>query len=367
MGVEIGVSDSACSIPSAILEGARLCQWHYSVTVVSEQALTLADPIATRIRRLGLTEEQASMYDALLAHGPMPPTELAQTAGLTLQEALGELEEMADIGLVGNLHSATSLVKPLQPDPALELLARRRAVEVNEASSAVQRAFAHYRRTVGADGSHGLVELIRGDEVLERAHMIERGARASVRALDCPPYHSEIGPNSIELENLARGLSYRLVYAGEAIENTEYLDRNIRPAIASGERARVLLNVPVKLLLVDGRVALVSSTTAETDVCTSALLVRAASLLTALDALWQSCWQAAVSLDASGTPSDSPLEPVEARFLKLLSTGASDEQVARVLGISRRTFFRYLEQMMARTGATTRFQLAAHATRRGWI
>jgi DNA-binding CsgD family transcriptional regulator len=35
--------------------------------------------------------------------------------------------------------------------------------------------------------------------------------------------------------------------------------------------------------------------------------------------------------------------------------------------VSRRTLFRYLEQMMARTGAANRFQLALHAVRNNWI
>jgi DNA-binding CsgD family transcriptional regulator len=37
------------------------------------------------------------------------------------------------------------------------------------------------------------------------------------------------------------------------------------------------------------------------------------------------------------------------------------------LGISRRTFFRYLERLMNRTGASTRFQLALHAARENWL
>ena len=75
----------------------------------------------------------------------------------------------------------------------------------------------------------------------------------------------------------------------------------------------------------------------------------------------------AVPLQTDGSPSEAGLEPIEARVLRLLSSGVTDEQVAKVLGISRRTFFRYLEQLMARTGTATRFQLAAHASRQGWI
>ena len=59
--------------------------------------------------------------------------------------------------------------------------------------------------------------------------------------------------------------------------------------------------------------------------------------------------------------------PIERRLLALLATGAADDTIARTLGISRRTFFRYLERLMNRTGASTRFQLALHAARENWL
>lgn len=307
------------------------------------------------------------MYDALLASGPLTPTELAERAGITSTDVFDDLAAMVDIGLVGGLGSLSSTIKPLPPESAIELLARRREIEIREASAATLQAFARYRRTMGTDGSRGLLEVVRGASVIDRVHMIERSARTQVRALDCPPYHTGTGVNSIEIDNLARGVSCRTVYASEAIEIREYVDRNIEPAMAAGERARVLLHVPVKLLIIDDSVAIVSLTTAETDVGHSALILRRCSLLSALIGLWEMCWQSGVPLQPDGSVSESPLEPIEARFLRLLSTGVSDEQVARVLGISRRTFFRYLEQLMARTGCATRFQLAAYASHQGWI
>jgi DNA-binding CsgD family transcriptional regulator len=323
--------------------------------------------IVSRMRCLGLSEDQATMYDVLLASGPLTPLELAETSGIVSTDLTADLEAMADIGLVGGLGSLSSTIKPLPPESALELLARRRELEIREASAATLRAFAHYRRTVGTDGSRGLLEVVRGSAVIERVQMLERSARGQVRGLDCPPYHAGTGINPIEIENLGRGVTCRNVYASEAIEIREYVERNIRPAMAAGEQARVFLHVPVKLLIIDDSVAIVSLTSAETDVGHSALILRRCSLLSALIGLWEMCWQGAVPLQPDGSTVETALEPAEARFLRLLSAGVSDEQVAKVLGISRRTFFRYLEQLMARTGTVTRFQLAAYASRQGWI
>lgn len=327
----------------------------------------VTEPIASRMKSLGLSDEQARMYDVLLASGPLTPLELAETAGGGSGDVFADLEAMADIGLVGGLRSLSSRITPLPPQSALELLARRRELEVREASAATLQAFEHYQRTVGTDGSPGLLEVVRGSAVMDRVQMLERSARRQVRGLDCPPYHAGTGINRAEIENLRRGVSCRNVYASEAIRMPAYLDGNIRPAMKAGERARVLLHVPVKLLIIDDAIAIVSLTTAEADVGHSALILQPCSLLSALVGLWEMCWQSAVPLRLDGSPSNNALEPIEMRFLGLLSTGVSDEQVATMLGISRRTFFRYLEQLFARTGTATRFQLAAHASRQGWI
>ncbi|MFD5423824.1 hypothetical protein ACFWJT_38140, partial [Streptomyces sp. NPDC127069] len=59
--------------------------------------------------------------------------------------------------------------------------------------------------------------------------------------------------------------------------------------------------------------------------------------------------------------------PPHRRLLRLLAGGAGDEVIARELGISRRTFFRRLQILMARLGAENRFQMALQAQRNGWL
>lgn len=333
----------------------------------ADSAGLVSGTVVNRMRSLGLSETQARMYDVLLASGPLSPLELAKTAGITSTAVLPDLEAMADVGLVGGLRSLSSKVRPLPPESAIDVLVRRRELEIKEASTGMLRAFAHYRRSVDTDGSRGLLEVERGSSVIDRVRMLERSARRSVRGLDCPPYHAGTSVNELEMANLSRGVVVQQVYAGEAIELRDYVEQNIRPAMAAGEQARVLLHVPVKLLIIDDGVAIVSLTAADTDVGHSALILRRCSLLSALIGLWEMCWQNAVPLQLDGSPAETVLTPTETRFLRLLSTGVSDDQVAKVLGISRRTFFRYLEQLQARTGTATRFQLAAHACHQGWI
>ncbi|WP_423834523.1 helix-turn-helix domain-containing protein [Streptomyces manipurensis] len=61
------------------------------------------------------------------------------------------------------------------------------------------------------------------------------------------------------------------------------------------------------------------------------------------------------------------LQPVHRRIPELLATGVTDDTIAELLGISRRTLSRHVEAINARAGSVTRFQMALHAARNGWI
>jgi hypothetical protein len=51
----------------------------------------------------------------------------------------------------------------------------------------------------------------------------------------------------------------------------------------------------------------------------------------------------------------------------LLATAVKDEISARQMGVSLRTYRRYVAELLARLGAANRFQAAIVAKQRGWI
>lgn len=172
--------------------------------------------------------------------------------------------------------------------------------------------------------------------------------------------------NECEVRSLERGVVYRVVYSKSAVENGAYYGVNIKPCIAAGEQARVLPSVPVKLTVFDRRIAFVSMSFVEAEINHSMLVVRPSSLLSALTGLFETAWRTALPLH-QGTRAPAALPPSQRRILELLGAGVSDETIAELLGISRRTLSRQLEQLMGRAGTTTRFQLALQAARSGWL
>jgi sugar-specific transcriptional regulator TrmB/DNA-binding CsgD family transcriptional regulator len=321
---------------------------------------------ADHLKVLGLSDDEIKVYQHLLRTGPSSLTELDEAVpdrSASIDSTLGGLVQA---GLARRSGSDHSRFLPVPPDAGLEAMTLRRESELKQARIEVLNAYDEFRRTVHNESTTHLIEVVTGSAIIERIHQIKGGAQREILAIDSPPYYIG-GPNQEEIEHLKRGVSYRVVYSPESVEVPGYLTENILPCVEAGEQARVLPDVPAKLTIIDASIAFVSMSVRDTDVNRSLLIIRPSSLLTALIGMFELCWRNALPLHASVGTEDERLEPIERRLLALLATGAADDTIARTLGISRRTFFRYLERLMNRTGASTRFQLALHAARENWL
>jgi sugar-specific transcriptional regulator TrmB/DNA-binding CsgD family transcriptional regulator len=321
---------------------------------------------ADHLRVLGLNDDEIRVYQHLLRTGPSSITELDEAVPDREHSIDSTLSGLVQSGLARRSGSDHSRYLPVPPDAGLEAMTLRRESELKQARIEVLNAYDEFRRTVHNESTTHLIEVVTGSAIVERIHQIKGGAQREILAIDSPPYYIG-GPNQEEIDHLKRGVAYRVVYSPESVEVPGYLTENILPCVEAGEQARVLPDVPAKLTIIDGSIGYVSMSVRDTDVNRSLLIIRPSSLLTALIGMFELCWRNALPLHASVGSEDDRLEPIERRLLALLATGAADDTIARTLGISRRTFFRYLERLMNRTGASTRFQLALHAARENWL
>jgi sugar-specific transcriptional regulator TrmB/DNA-binding CsgD family transcriptional regulator len=321
---------------------------------------------ADHLKVLGLNDDEIEVYQHLLRTGPSSITELDDAVSDRKRSIDSILSGLVQAGLARRSGSDHSHYLPVPPDAGLEAMTLRRESELKQARIEVLNAYDEFRRTVHNESTTHLIEVVTGTAIVERIHQIKNGVQREILAIDSPPYYIG-GPNQEEIDHLKRGVAYRVVYSPESVEVPGYLTENILPCVEAGEQARVLPDVPAKLTIIDGSIAYVSMSVRDTEVNRSLLIIRPSSLLTALIGMFELCWRNALPLHASVGTEDDRLEPIERRLLALLATGAADDTIARTLGISRRTFFRYLERLMNRTGASTRFQLALHAARENWL
>ncbi|MGH3629554.1 MAG: hypothetical protein ACRDRL_19220 [Sciscionella sp.] len=324
-----------------------------------------------QLRALGLQDCEAEVYLRLLSVGAATVEQMSHLLTRQPNEVRAACATLLGVGLAGTVDGDLCNLVPVPPGPALALLTRQREVEFERAKLATLNAFETCGRAGAGHSGAQLVEAISVPAVHERLAVLERGARKTVRAMESPPYYACGRANAVELANLERGVTYRAVYATAALEQSENFDAHVLPAIEAGEQARTLPDVPVKLYVIDDSCAVVSMPAMTATVGAAALLIQPCSLLSAVIGLFEMCWRTALPLGGPDgrrlTPGVSDLQPSDRRLLGLLAVGVSDDRAARSLGVSRRTFYRYLEGLLIRTGTQNRFQLAAHAARQGGI
>ncbi|MFE6021568.1 LuxR family transcriptional regulator [Streptomyces sp. NPDC056441] len=318
------------------------------------------------LRLLGIDHAAGQVYLTLLELAPAPLSAIGTAAGLGAAELATAYGALVDAGLASAAEEGGEVVAPVPPTAGLEILARHRAAEVEESRITVGGAFESFRRQRLAAYNDNLVEVVTGDAIGPRIRHAWASARDQIRQFESPPYFPLSGATDDALATLARGVTQRVVYSRESLEHLGHLKDVIEPCIKAGEQARVLPSVPVKLVIIDEAYALVSLSIKEADVHNTMLVVQPCGLLSALVALFEQSWQNALPFHGR-TTRPGGLPPADRRLLWLLAGGASDDVIAREMGISRRTLFRRLQILMAQLGAANRFQMALQAQRCGWL
>ncbi|MFJ8297168.1 LuxR family transcriptional regulator [Streptomyces sp. NPDC094447] len=321
--------------------------------------------VDSALHRLGVGRDAARVYQAMLDLAPAPLSTIGAAIGLAGRELISVHEELAEAGLAEPATGEHDIVAPVPPSAGLQILGRQRAAELEADRIAVSGAFAAFRRQRLSARHDDLLEVVTGDDIGPRIRQAWASAQTRIRQLDSPPYFPLADGTNDALTTLERGVSQQVVYCRDSLEHPGNLD-NIEPCVAAGEQARVLPEVPVKLLLIDDAYALVSASIRDAEVHNTMLIVQPCALFASLVALFEQTWRLALPFQRR-TPRPQRLLPADRRLLALLVGGVPDDDIAQRLGVSRRTFFRRLDALMARVGATTRFQLALQAQSRGWL
>lgn len=316
------------------------------------------------LRAAGLSEVEERLYRTLLRIRRGSITQLAAFANRSPVVTRRALQRLESLGLV-NRQGTPSRFVPATPDTAIEALILRRQEELERCRLVAASLAAEYRDATSDTAD--LVELLNGESISQRYVQLLTNARSEVLMFDKPPY---IGPpdNPLELEILARGISWRAIYAQEALELPGRIAQ-LRAWNAAGEQARVAANVPLKLVLVDRKVALLPLTPDGRGADDTGVLVHPSSLLTTLLMLFDMVWERALPLHAGNQSGHDAgqLAAEDRMLLQMLAAGLKDQAIARQLDVSLRTVRRRLAHLMTITGATSRFQLALAAVRRGWL
>ncbi|MEN8650943.1 helix-turn-helix domain-containing protein [Streptomyces sp. 21So2-11] len=322
---------------------------------------------------LGLGEDEARTYEALLRERASNPPDLARLLRLPGARVEAALTRLARDGLT--VPTQGPLPRPAAPAAAIRTLIHRRQAELHLRSAELERLRMSAERIAGRltasspGAAEGGTEVVTGARAIgERAESLLAAAEHEVVILDRPPYATPSGqglPPAPDIGALlARGITVRMVIDREGLSHPGRM-RRINTLVEQGLRARITSNVPTKLLSVDRRTALLPPTDATdaTGPTATALVVGDALLHNALLPLFETVWERAVPL--SGSP--DPLPGAQRELLGLLAAGLKDEAIARRLGVHVHTARRRITRLLDTLDADTRFQAGAQASLRGWL
>jgi sugar-specific transcriptional regulator TrmB len=321
---------------------------------------------------LGLDEESAAAYRALITAGAAGPAELAGLLLLSPARAGQLLAALVEAGLaVPGLGEPDRFVAA-PPAVALHAAVARRRHELDLAEAELGALDELYRWAGPHRGVPGVVDVVHGvaavRELFGRLHV---AARAEVLSLvKAPVAVISAADNPAEDEAVARGVRYRVLLDRAMLDaEPDVVDRMVK-AQAAGEEIRIAGTLPLKLIIVDREQALLPLHTSAQPI-TSALLVHESGLLEALVALFEAEWarSSAVVTDAGDVRDLNPsaIDDLDVRIITLLMTGLTDDAAAAHLGTSTRTVQRRVRRLMDLTGGRTRMQLGYHAARLGWL
>lgn len=319
---------------------------------------------------LGVGTAAEDVYRALLTNPGSSAGELQEATVLShsrLRRALAELERNAMITRRGG---TPTRFQPAPPDIVVEALISAREDELNQARL-YARELATLPRTP-PEQLHvtELVEILSSREaVAERWMQLQQATRETLEVFTRPPLAQSAPEEHESLQGSLhrRGVVVRAIYDGDALRHPGALE-HIRRTAASGEQARVVSQLPLKLALFDRRIALVPHTQRDPDIIVdSGLVVHRSALLDALVVLFNIYWQRGTAVSPEKEASVARQDAAETgTVLTLLAGGLKDEAIARELGVSTHTVRRRIAAITERLGVTTRFQAGLALGRQDW-
>ncbi|MFM9628806.1 MULTISPECIES: helix-turn-helix domain-containing protein [Streptomyces] len=319
---------------------------------------------------IGLDERHESAYRALVSVGAADVPDLARRLALGEQDTERALRRLERHGLAAQSSGRPGRWVAAPPGVALGALLTRQRHELEQAELTAALLAEEYRAAAAEPSVHDLVEVVTGAAaVSQRFLQIQLGATEEVCALVTGTPVAVTGvDNDAEEQAAARGVRYRVVLERAVLDQPGGVTE-LTAALGRDEQVRVVDEVPTKLVVADGSLALVPLTVRSAE--PAALVVHASGLLELLSGLFESVWRQALPLrlDERGVTEEGPDGPdaADLEILSLLLAGLTDASVAKQLGVGLRTVQRRVRRLTELAGVTTRLQLGWHAHERGWV
>jgi sugar-specific transcriptional regulator TrmB len=218
------------------------------------------DVDAAPLVNLGLTGYEASAYLALTRRGRATGAEVARLASLPRQRIYDVLDGLVTRGLASVGPGRPAHYTAVSPEEAVGRLIAAQRAELEQLEREAERAVAQltpaYRAGREENDPLDYIEVLRDPAAIgKRFSELEAAVEREILVFTKPPYAIEPADNVEGLQLLERGVEARSVYE-RSLYDDEAQVAAVRHFVEAGEQARVVDELPLKLVLMDERIAL---------------------------------------------------------------------------------------------------------------
>ncbi len=328
----------------------------------------VADPSSALVA-LGLDRRSEQLYFRLAPAAGHTVQGVARLVQESVDDLLRTMAPLLELGLV-DLDGERLVVPPLSRVVA-ELVEResRQAQTSSRRLAALATAVPHLVAAATRPDEDDLSdvrpldgELSSGGDALDLLGQMLRASRGDMLWLrpDAWAMPRESKVSVLLAEAMADGRRSRAIYPVRALTEAP---TSLQDRARLGEQVRMISELTTRMFILGDAHAVLPEPLGFTD--EPRVHIRQRSIVAALTLWFESLWSRATPLSEL---EGSRARPDLRRFLlEQLVAGATDEVIARKLGLSLRTVRRRVAALMADLGADTRFQAGVEAARRGWL
>lgn len=324
-----------------------------------------------------LSPDAMTVLETVASAGELPSAGLSARCSMSNERVGVAVGELVHAGLISVFRgptgqplvrlSADASVRGLLRNPAAANAPRpaRRLLEARATLEEMHRGEREY--PVGVERLMNAQQIY--DTLLEIARTTRKEA-ISVLAGPPPSPDMLVASREQDIELVQRPLAVRILYPME-YAGLPHVARYAQELTEAGAKVRFGDRLPHRLLVFDRRVAVAPVDYNSDDRIPGhgAIVVREEILARSLGHLATTMFRRGRPLDEAVARVDKPSgpSPLDQRVLLLMASGLADAGCAQRLGVTDRTFRRYVGSLLTRLGANSRFDAGVKAVEHGWL
>lgn len=211
-------------------------------------------PLVSQLVKLGLTTYEARAYIALVARESFTAAQVARQAELPRQRIYDVLESLVGKGMAAARPGRVIKYAATAPALAIQRLVTSRREELSELENAGARTIEALTAPYTAGQKHSdpleYIEVLREPRAISaRFDELQAAAKREILVFTRPPY-AKPPQDNIRGLLVTRRLEARSLYEASVFDDPAVV-AGVRQFILSGEQARVVPSLPLKLVIID--------------------------------------------------------------------------------------------------------------------